>query len=300
MTELKEKATGSEVSKATPFRIDKTLAAINKTKSDIAQFCRIYGIIVQIIFIAYYIYAVITNLKGGYLLVINSVMLGLVLVRFFFDILTYRKKKEAKIKGLRKSISRALRYTGHTIHIVSVVFAIYSLLVFDSSEIKIATTMAAIGSIVFQIIIEAVRLFVDKYFTLIYTGIQMDIEEFKDSTVYKAFTKTVDTASNFPATVIELVDRPLEKLANKKLKKDSENNSEMSCPDAETDTPVQQNKKETERRRLLSSLSDKDKERRAERRQQEKEEKEKAKEERLSASLKSLKSHIKSIFGKDR
>ncbi len=286
-------------------RFPNTLAALDKIVTDIQKFCRVFGLVLQVIFIGYYTFSVATDKNGGAMLAVQCIMLGLVTVYFIFDIITGMKKSTEGIKNLRHRIAFIFKHSKHAVRIATVSFAVYEIIVFDVSDMKIVLTTLTAVSILIQLAAELLEIIIKRYLDLIKLGFKMDMEDLEESKLGKAVTKAVDVATNPAASMLEMLDRPMSALSGFLAKKDAV--AAEKLPSADEADEIKEELSdgalsdgERKKRELLRSIASEAKEKRDERKAAEKAERDAQKQARVDSALESLKGHTRSIFKKKK
>ncbi len=201
------------------FWIDKTIASFDIVFSDIKRILRISRLLISIIMIAFYTYSVFSSLSTPHLLVINSIMLGLLIISFLVDrIFENIEKKNKKVK---KVISRTLTYFKHLVKLVATSFAIYELVSFDLSILQTIATLFTTICVIIQITMDIIILIFERYIRIIKKGMELDKEEFFNSNTVKNVAKAIDTIKHPLSNAIELADKAITKITKKTENKDS-------------------------------------------------------------------------------
>ncbi len=266
------------------FYPDKTLAALGKPLKDIKKIVKIGNIIIPIIMIGNYVYNVFCSLNVLYLLILNCVMVALLIAGFVADRIFERQKKNNKTPSkVWKKIFKWLKYI---VRITTIAFNIFALSTGNPSDLQIITMALTIGVIAIQLVIEIIAIVIAYYWELIKLAFEMDLEEFQNS----GLVKTYNSLGNLPATALELLDKPLATIANKKNTSVEESSEE----------PQQEGKKQQKMKKWLVENATENNQKEAEKKQEQKQDKRKQKQERVQKAWDSVKTHLSEIFKKKK
>ncbi len=263
------------------FRPDKTIAAFNKIIDDFKKACTVTDIVLQFVFIAFYIFSILTKFNVILLVVINSVLLAISIVALVFTFIALSSKDENFKNTVKKRADTVFKYIKLATRVITIGFSIYEIAVFDHSFVKIIVTALTIVCFALQLLLEVVKYVLTKYITLVKLAITMDVEEISDSTVVKA----IKAVKSPVKTVVDLLNKPFD--ATAVTSDDSATQTEQA---SEVDP------KERKRREMLNKLAEENAAAaQAKKKQTEEEQKRQARVE-LSNSLNTLKKNIKSLF----
>ena len=173
-----------------------TRAVLSKAVDNIKKTFFITTIIVQCVFFVFYAYSIYTNLNNIIFLITYSLLFLFSLVLFILFLKSHKKKEKA-----RKFV-RILRFSKYLTNGVMLVVNTYELLVFVGSDLaKIFLIISAISLFV-QIAIELIKIFAEHCLYDLELAIEMD---------FGFLVKAKEYKGNF----FELVDAPLQYLANR-------------------------------------------------------------------------------------
>lgn len=297
MEEIKENSSFKE-----SISLDKTQAAFNKIILDFKRVRKIANILLPLIMITYYIYAIVKNTTELPTLIINIVMLILLLLSYIadriFDSLDKSKKKRNKQK--KKIFSRFIKYLKHLIKFFAIMFAIYEVITETSSTIEIILTIFSVIALLVQILIDVSTLIIEYYINLVKQGIYMDYEEFKSSKICKTIHffayHPIDFIKNPPAKILNIINKPLSDIAKKKIGTKTFVNKK----------PLRKSKKigKLEKRLYVQAVKDKTQKEEKEvekkiEKFRKKLEKKKMKKQRISAEFKKFKKSVSILIKKD-
>ena len=132
------------------------------------------NIIVQSIFFIFYGYSIFDNVKNITLLIIYSILLVIAIMGLITYLITHIKK----IKN-PKRFTRTLRVLKYVANGTMIAFSIYELIKFGMGDFSKILLIISIMSLLLQIIIELIRLFIERYIELYMASLKMDLESLK-------------------------------------------------------------------------------------------------------------------------
>lgn len=180
--------------------LGKTKIVVYKLKQDIEKLLHVVNVIVSLFFIGYYCYSIYINIDNITFLVINSIFLFLGIFGFILYLVTY-KKNNKNIKIIKNIIGKSKYLTKVAVLIINTV----NVWKYGGTLIsKILLIVSAI-TIISQLLLEIIKIFIFKYVELFNESIHQDLEF-----VFN-LSKIKESKGNF----FEMLDAPLEKLANK-------------------------------------------------------------------------------------
>lgn len=180
--------------------LSRTKGIFSQMLSDIRKITFITNIIVQTIFFIYYIFTICNSVNNIVFLITYSVLLLIATITF----ITYLTVHIRKIKK-PKYFYRLLRVVKYFTNGIMLFLNIYEMIRYGISDLnKIILVISAI-SLIAQIVIELVRLFVEKYVRLVTTSLEMDLG------ILGKLGSLKEVKGNF----FKLIDLPLEVIANK-------------------------------------------------------------------------------------
>ncbi|MGN0813092.1 MAG: hypothetical protein ACI4MQ_06270 [Candidatus Coproplasma sp.] len=183
----------------------RTFAVAKKLKSDINTILFVATIIVNCIFFLFYGYSIYINIDKTVYLVIYSLLAATAIINFVTYLATYKKEKDVKI-SLFTRLVRIFRYVVNT---TSLVVSIYQMIQFGATDFNKILLIVSAASLVIQIIIELVRIFIERYIELFTTSLKMDF-----ALIFSSIEK-LNKIKEAKGNVFELIDAPLEAIANK-------------------------------------------------------------------------------------
>ena len=183
----------------------RTRAVADKLLRDIRSTVFWVSLIVQVVFLAYYGWSIYSNIKNLPFLIIYSV-LALISVVAFINFLVTHKHKEKK----NRVFNRILRITKYIANGVMLAVNVYEMIKYSGSDIEII--LLAISAIFWlaNIILEIVRIAVEKYFDLFKVALK------EDFSILEKLNKAKDVKGSF----FQFLDAPIEAIVNKIEKKD--------------------------------------------------------------------------------
>lgn len=169
----------------TPVMIDNTLASINLVRSKIEKNLFVISLISTCIFLGFYGYMIYANIVGNgtIRLIVYSSLAIILIVSTIFDIMFYPgklknmnfidKKKMKENKKLKRDVLLVIKTI---IKALSLGYALYEILVLDSSKSKIILLILSTIAFIFQLIVYFVSDLIVRYANYIMMGINLDIE----------------------------------------------------------------------------------------------------------------------------
>ncbi|MGN1103672.1 MAG: hypothetical protein ACI4QI_02230 [Candidatus Coproplasma sp.] len=180
---------------------NRTIAVAKQLISDINTILLVATIIVNCIFFVFYGYSIYANVNSTVYLVIYSLLAVTAIINFVTYLVTYKKEKGKKTKGFKR-IVRVFRYI---VNAASLGVSIYQMTQVGASDFNKVLLIVSAVSLVIQIIIELLRVFIERYVELFTASLKMDF----------AFVEKLAKLKEVKGTFVELVDSPLEVIANK-------------------------------------------------------------------------------------
>ncbi len=197
------------MAKTHPYYPDHTLAAFDMVLSHIKKLCRAIDVAVSTFFIFLYIYSIFTNLENPILLAINSILLVVSLSFFVLHAIGFTNKSKAYDRVVNHHIGRAVRYFKMLLKLFTLGLSAYELCAVHYSDLKLIFLIVAAVAFLAQILFEILRFLAERYFTILKTGISMDVDELKASPAVKTIEKIVDTAKNPTASIAEAITKTI-------------------------------------------------------------------------------------------
>ncbi|MGN1372601.1 MAG: hypothetical protein ACI4VK_00980 [Candidatus Coproplasma sp.] len=177
---------------------NRTLAIANKLISDIKTIVFVVTIIVNCVFFLFYGYSIYINVDKTVFLIIYSLLAATALINFITYLARHKKEKDEKISVFTR-IVRIFRYV---INASSLGVSIYQLVQFGATDFNKVLLIVSAVCLLIQIIVELVRVFIERYVDLFTTAFKMDF-----AILFKI--------GQVKGTLTELADAPLEALAKK-------------------------------------------------------------------------------------
>lgn len=189
--------------------LGRTVAVFSKMVDDIKKIIHAVTIIVSCLFLACYVYNIITHILNFHIvyLIIYSLLFVIALVTFIIYLATYAQKK----KGIEKA-KRILRIIKYTLCSAMIGVNAYEIATMITSELSTILLIVSIISLIAQIVIEIIGVFAERYVKLMKISLEKDLEFF-----YK-----IAQLKDGKTTFWEFVDAPLEAIANKLQNKEPE------------------------------------------------------------------------------
>ena len=176
--------------------LGRTLAVTNKIVEDIKKLVHSITVLVSLIFLGYYGYSVVANLNKTFYLVIYSAFLLISIITFITYLATYKKKNNTK------KFNRALRIIKYLLNATMLVVNGYQIFTSTYTTLSLILLIVSGVALILQVLIEIISSCIENYISLLKTAVEMDIEP-----IAKFFQPK--------KSIYEMIDSPLEKLANK-------------------------------------------------------------------------------------
>lgn len=187
--------------------LGKSKAVAFKLKHDIDNVLHIVNILVSIFFICYYGYSIYTNINNTIFLVINIIFLVLGLFGFILYLSTHKNKTKIT-KNIKKIIGKSKYLTKIVVLIINTI----QFVKYGGSDLSLILLALSGLILVLQTLVEVIQKFVTNYVELFVEAIYQDFE------FLVKLGKLKEAKGNF----YEMIDAPLEKLANKLEGKEKE------------------------------------------------------------------------------
>ncbi len=267
------------------IKFDKTMAAVDIILTDIKRVQKVSSIVLPIFMIAYYIYALVTNLGATRLVVINSIFLALLAIDFVVVCAFFNRDKHNK--PIKKKARRIIGYVKHAVKLVAAGFAIYEIVANEQNALETIFALVAVVAVVLQIIIDVITLVIERYSNLIITGFKQDVEEFNNSTLGQA----VDAIQNPLSFALEKASNAI---SNYKVKKSGVDVELLasSIDDEKSDKTLKNENALNERALILAEQKRLEK-------NEKKDARKDAKKERFELAKQNLKKDFSSLFDKE-
>ena len=238
--------------------LGRSRAVLAKMLDDIRKIAFTVNIVVQIVFLAFYGYSIYNSINKWVFFAIYTCLLILSVIAFINTLATHNSKKK------KTGFERFLRVSKYFINGALLVVNAYQTLAFSGDSLSIILLIVSAISLVVQVIVEFVRIFIERYVALFAYSIDKDVGWLGDF------------IEDPKGTLWTLVDQPFESLSDK-------------IENKQRDVSPEEEKVET----LYAEFAPKEKEREKDRNRQKKE-----RSDRIAKEQKSeLVSHIKTVFG---
>lgn len=144
-----------------------------KLKHDLDVISTVTNYSLQVIFIFYYLFSVITKVNRIVYFLIYLVFLIIAIGLLVFDVF-FAKKID---KNIKRKIKDIVRYAKYPIRVFLIGLAVLAIAQGDSNSLAIIATAVSAGSLLLQILIQLVIKFVRRYLELFGESLRMDYEE---------------------------------------------------------------------------------------------------------------------------
>ena len=186
--------------------LPRTIAVGKKMIKDIERILYWTTIVVQLIFFISYGYSIYTNISNIVFLVIYSILFVFSVINFIYYLVTYNSDNKKAVG----TVKRGFRVFKYLINGTMLGVNIFEMINYGTSDWNKILLVVSGVSLLAQIVLELVRLFVGRYIDLFTEAIGMDL----------AIIEKIAKVKEVKGNVFELIDAPLEKLANKLEGKD--------------------------------------------------------------------------------
>ena len=162
-----------------------------KLKKDITQIQRITSFLAQVIFLAYNIYLLFSNLNNITYLIIYSILFLISLFYFIFDLLLLFSKNKYIKRNIKHKVNLIVKAIKYIIKLTIIILAIIEIFSFDNTtDLKKLTTIISIVTLFIQILIDLITRFITNYIDLFIESLKLDYE---NSSMLKEIKKGYDT-----------------------------------------------------------------------------------------------------------
>ncbi len=160
------------------------------------------NIVVQSIFFAFYGYSIFNHIENVPFLIGDCLLLTLSTTSFIVWLVTYEKQ----IKD-SKTFYRFIRVTKYLVNATLLVLNVIEMLSATASTSDLSKLMLIVSGIALlvSVIVEFIRIFAEKYIELFTRALEVDFD----------FLKKLEKAKEVKGNFFEMIDAPLEAIANK-------------------------------------------------------------------------------------
>lgn len=167
---------------ANPFK--HSLSAIKIIKNDLMRIKKIFNYVVQVLFMAYFLYLIFTNLDSLPYIIIYSLILALSIAAFFIEPFFKNKEDdERQTKRLKKKQRRIYTFILHSskyiLKLAAIGVAIYEIATTNASEIYVIATIASGIILIMQVAYDFIVLLANRYMDIFQLAIEEDIRSSK-------------------------------------------------------------------------------------------------------------------------
>ena len=191
-----------------------TLAVLEKIKNDLKKISFWLDIIIQVLFIGYYIYSMVINiLNNHYVLMGIYIGFSFISISYFaFHLLTINASENFQAK-IKSNVRNIVKYIKYALKLATLVISYILIIIQDQSDLYIILTVLLTAFFLFQIIFEVVRIVVSNYTDLLITSFKIDLEE-------SNLVGLVKTASDPVGSFLNKVDKITSKMAKNEKKEE--------------------------------------------------------------------------------
>ena len=234
--------------------IKHTQAAYSKIKKELSTLKTVINYIVQALFLAYYVYLLVTKIGSIVHIVLYSVLLAVLVISFILELCMKDKQedtiKEKKIRKQNKKIIKfVIKIVKYLAKIGTIVVAIIDIWLNGGTDLGLILVAVSIIMVLMNILVDGIVYLAEKYFSMLYLAVQLDIdnseaiqvvnniikevkgEEEKEQYFTNKEIKTMDYLKNSVSTNEEdtkkkptLGQRLIKSIAKKAIKKALKNN----------------------------------------------------------------------------
>ena len=199
--------------------MQRTRGLFSQIVSDVRKTVFWVNIIVQTIFFVFYGFSIYESIKNIPFLIIYSALLLISLIAYITNLVVYIKKLQKP-----KNFNRALRVFKYLANGTMLILNIVNMVRYGLADLNIILLAVSGISYIVQIILEFVRIYVEKYSDLIMLAIEQDLG------VLKRIGEIADVKGNF----LTMVNKPLEKVAGLFEKENAEENKKQKYINAKS------------------------------------------------------------------
>ena len=190
--------------------LGRTQAVFSKLLSDIRSIIYWTNIVIQSILLNFYVYSLYRNLNNLAFFITYSVLSLTAIVSFIIYIISYNKTS-SKLTKLNKRL-KILKYIVNT---TIIGLNLYEIMSFNTTALAKLLFAISIISLIIQILLELIKMFIEKYVGLFTSSLEKDLE----------FLRLLDKGKEFKGNFYQVIDAPLQlianKIENKKIEQDS-------------------------------------------------------------------------------
>ena len=161
-----------------------TLSAVRIIKRELAKIKKILNIVVQVLFLAYFLYLIFSNLNSlSYVIIyslILSVSLASILIEPVYKIDTNDEKSVIRSKKKQKRIALLfLKSMKYICKLVAILIAVYEISSHGSSDLSILATIGSGILLLIQVFVDSIVLLVNRYVDLLQLALEEDVRSSK-------------------------------------------------------------------------------------------------------------------------
>ncbi len=161
-----------------------TLSAVRIIKRELAKIKKILNIVVQVLFLVYFLYLIFSNLNSlSYVIIyslILSVSLASILIEPVYKIDTNDEKSVIRSKKKQKRIALLfLKSMKYICKLAAILIAVYEISTHGSSDLSILATIGSGTLLLIQIFVDSIVLLVNRYVDLLQLALEEDIRSSK-------------------------------------------------------------------------------------------------------------------------
>lgn len=161
-----------------------TLSAVRIIKRELSKIKKILNIVVQSIFLVYFLYLIFSNLDSLSYVIIYSIILSVslasILIEPVYKIDTNDEKSVIRSKKKQRRIAlMCLKSMKYVCKLVAILIAIYEIVTHGATDLSILATIGSGILLLIQVIFDSIVLLVNRYVDLLQLALEEDIRSSK-------------------------------------------------------------------------------------------------------------------------
>ncbi len=159
---------------------DKKVTKLQTLLAFVKKVTNIVNVLVGLVMILYYILTIVTHPEGGFMLVLNYIMLVLLILNLVVGQIIEKTVKHNK--NVKKIASRTFRYSKKVVKFLATGFAVFEILISSPSREKLVSAGVMVGGVLLQILLEIVIILIERAVKIAIEKAKQGIEKIKLTT----------------------------------------------------------------------------------------------------------------------
>lgn len=149
---------------------------------ELTTFKKILNIVIQSVFLAYYIYLICTHTDNIPYIVCYSMLLGVLVASAIIEFIMRGKDDESKNEKKKRKHNKRIadliiKIVKYVAKVGTIVLAVIDIVMNTGTDLAIILVALSTTLLVVQIIMDIVFYFLRRYFTMMYYAVKMDLEQ---------------------------------------------------------------------------------------------------------------------------